>query len=50
MSNPVMQFQILSNAPDASAEFSRSLFGWTVNADNSLALPRNQDRLDRPEH
>ena len=36
MSNPVMQFQILSNAPDASAEFSRSLFGWTVNADNPL--------------
>ena len=36
MSNPVMQFQILSNAPDESANFYSSLFGWTVNTDNPL--------------
>jgi uncharacterized protein len=36
MSNPVMQFQILSKAPDETARFYSSLFGWTVNADNPL--------------
>jgi len=36
MSNPVMQFQILSTAPDDTARFYGSLFGWTVNADNPL--------------
>ncbi len=36
MSNPVMQFQILSKAPDETANFYSSLFGWTVNADNPL--------------
>src|SRR5580698_2360417 len=46
MSNPVMQFQILSNAPDASAEFYRSLFGWTVNADNPLGYREIRTRLE----
>lgn len=36
MANPVKQFQILSNAPDETARFYSTLFGWTVNADNPL--------------
>jgi uncharacterized protein len=36
MANPVMQFQILSKAPDETAQFYSTLFGWTVNADNPL--------------
>jgi uncharacterized protein len=36
MGNPVVQFQILSKSPEATAEFYSSLFGWTVNADNPL--------------
>lgn len=36
MSNPVMQFQILSKTPDETATFYSTLFGWTVNADNPL--------------
>jgi predicted enzyme related to lactoylglutathione lyase len=36
MSNPVMQFQILSRTPEDTARFYQSLFGWTVNADNPL--------------
>jgi hypothetical protein len=36
MGNPVMQFQILSKAPDETAQFYSTLFGWTVNADNPM--------------
>jgi predicted enzyme related to lactoylglutathione lyase len=36
MSSPVVQFQILSKAPDDTARFYTGLFGWTVNTDNSL--------------
>jgi len=36
MGNPVMQFQILSKAPDETARFYSTLFGWSVNADNPL--------------
>ena len=36
MCNPVMQFQILSTAPDKTARFYSTLFGWAVNADNPL--------------
>ena len=36
MPNPVMQFQILSKAPDETAHFYAQLFGWTINADNAL--------------
>ena len=36
MGNPVVQFQILSKAPDETADFYTKLFGWTVNADNPL--------------
>lgn len=36
MSNPVVQFQILSKAPDDTARFYSSLFGWMVEADNPL--------------
>src|SRR5260370_17623472 len=36
MSNPVIQFQILSKEPDATAGFYTELFGWTVRADNPM--------------
>ena len=36
MSNPVVQFQILSKEPDATAGFYTELFGWTVRADNPM--------------
>src|SRR4051794_13949089 len=36
MGNPVMQFQILSTAPEETAKFYSSLFGWSVNADNPM--------------
>lgn len=36
MSNPVLQFQILSKTPDATAQFYATLFGWNVNSDNPL--------------
>lgn len=36
MANPVVQFQILSKAPEETARFYSNLFGWTVNADNPL--------------
>jgi uncharacterized protein len=36
MGNPVLQFQILSKAPNETAKFYSALFGWTVNDKNSL--------------
>lgn len=36
MGNPVMQFQILSKAPEETSQFYGSLFGWTVSANNPL--------------
>jgi predicted enzyme related to lactoylglutathione lyase len=36
MSNPVMQFQILSKTPDETARFYSGLFGWSIDADNPL--------------
>jgi len=36
MGNPVVQFQMLSKSPDATAQLYCALFGWTVNADNPL--------------
>jgi uncharacterized protein len=36
MPNPVMQFQILSNQPDKTADFYRQLFDWSINTDNAL--------------
>lgn len=36
MGYPVMQFQILTKAPDETARFYSALFGWTVDADNAL--------------
>ena len=36
MGNPVMQFQILSKAPEETAKFYCDLFDWSVNADNPL--------------
>jgi predicted enzyme related to lactoylglutathione lyase len=34
--NPVLQFQILSNAPDETARFYSGLFGWTVDTGNPM--------------
>ena len=31
-----MQFQILSNAPEATAAFYSSLFGWSIDANNPM--------------
>jgi uncharacterized protein len=36
MGNPVVQFQILSKAPEETARFYSKLFGWKVSADNPL--------------
>ena len=36
MGNPVVQFQILSKAPEETARFYSNLFGWTINDDNPL--------------
>ncbi|HTB11631.1 MAG TPA: VOC family protein [Bryobacteraceae bacterium] len=36
MASPVMQFQILSKAPEETARFYGSLFGWKVDADNPM--------------
>jgi predicted enzyme related to lactoylglutathione lyase len=36
MANPVMQFQILSKAPNDTAKFYSALFGWAVNDNNPL--------------
>ena len=40
MSNPVMQFQILSKTPDETAQFYSALFGWSVDADNPMGYRR----------
>jgi uncharacterized protein len=36
MANPVVEFQILSKAPDETAAFYAALFDWRVDADNPL--------------
>lgn len=36
MRNPVVQFQILSKAPEETAQFYSELFGWAVKGDNPL--------------
>jgi len=36
MSSPVVQFQIVSKAPDDTVRFYSGLFGWRVNTDNQL--------------
>lgn len=36
MSNPVMQFQIISKDPEGTSQFYANLFGWNVNADNPM--------------
>jgi len=40
MTHPVTQFQILSKAPDETAQFYGSLFGWTVDANNPMGYRR----------
>lgn len=36
MGNPVVQFQILSKAPEETSRFYSNLFGWAVDDDNPL--------------
>jgi len=36
MGSPVMQFQILSKAPDETARFYGSLFGWKIDTNNAM--------------
>jgi hypothetical protein len=38
MTNPVLQFQILSKTPDETAKFYSSLFGWKVDANNPMGF------------
>jgi predicted enzyme related to lactoylglutathione lyase len=40
MANPVLQFRILSKAPDATASFYSAVFGWKVDAGNPLGYRR----------
>ncbi len=40
MPNPVSHFQILSKAPDDTARFYTTLFGWTVDANNAMGYRR----------
>jgi predicted enzyme related to lactoylglutathione lyase len=36
MSNPVLQWQIVTPDPESAATFYKSLFGWKITANNSL--------------
>jgi predicted enzyme related to lactoylglutathione lyase len=38
--NPIVQFQILSKAPDETVQFYSSLFGWQVDANNPMGYRR----------
>ena len=40
MSQPVMQFQIISKSPEETARFYGSLFGWKIDADNPMGYRR----------
>ena len=40
MGSPVMQFQIISKEPEATAKFYSSLFGWKVDANNPMGYRR----------
>jgi predicted enzyme related to lactoylglutathione lyase len=40
MANQVVEWQIVSLDPDASTSFCHELFGWEVDADNSLGYRR----------
>ncbi len=37
MSDPVVQWQIVTTSPDSVATFCRKLFGWNITANNALA-------------
>ena len=40
MGNSVLQFQIISKAPEETATFYTSLFGWTVDSNNAMGYRR----------
>lgn len=40
MANAVLQFQIVSKAPDQAASFYSSLFGWKIETENPLGYRR----------
>ncbi|HYK05641.1 MAG TPA: VOC family protein [Thermoanaerobaculia bacterium] len=37
MSDPVVQWQIVTTSPDSVAAFCQKLFGWTITTNNALA-------------
>jgi predicted enzyme related to lactoylglutathione lyase len=37
MSDPVVQWQIVTTSPDSVATFCRKLFGWSIATNNALA-------------
>src|SRR5215831_11025418 len=40
MAHPVMQFQMISKEPEATAAFYGRLFGWKIDADNAMGYRR----------
>jgi uncharacterized protein len=40
MSNPVLEFQIISKDPDSTGRFYRELFGWSVTSDSAIGHRR----------
>jgi predicted enzyme related to lactoylglutathione lyase len=50
MASPVVEFQILSKAPDRTARFYSGLFGWTVNENNPLGYRRIDTGSDEGIH
>ena len=40
MGNPVTQFQIISKAPEETARFYGTLFGWGIDANNAMGYRR----------
>jgi len=49
MGSPVLQFQSISKAPDETAAFGTSLFGWTVDSlITARGKPARNSRLIPP--
>lgn len=44
MPNPVVQFQIITKDPEATAQFYCELFGWHIDANNPLGYRRIDTR------
>jgi uncharacterized protein len=50
LGNPVVQFQILSKAPDKTARFYSELFGWKINASNAMGYRQIHTESQRGIH